>query len=100
MNGIWILNLWPQIFLLISTQLSFTQHSGYFKKFWESTSIKLRKKKSAIFHPLYLIIIRLYYKQFIQYVFSNAEGQPDSIVQDIENMVRSYIEKVMHISFL
>ncbi|KAG6782894.1 hypothetical protein POTOM_012320 [Populus tomentosa] len=29
----------------------------------------------------------------IQYVFSNAEGQPDSIVQDIENMVRSYIEK-------
>jgi hypothetical protein len=24
-----------------------------------------------------------------------AEGQPDSIVQDIENMVRSYIEKVL-----
>lgn len=23
-----------------------------------------------------------------------AEGQPDSIVQDIDNMVRSYVEKV------
>lgn len=25
-----------------------------------------------------------------------AEGQSDSIVQDIENMVRAYIEKVMY----
>ena len=25
---------------------------------------------------------------------SLVEGQPDSIVQDIENMVRSYVEKV------
>ena len=25
-----------------------------------------------------------------------SEGQPDSIVGDIENMVRSYIEKVNH----
>jgi len=36
----------------------------------------------------------------IQYLFWNAEGQPDSIVQDIENMVRAYIEKVMHILLL
>lgn len=34
----------------------------------------------------------------IQYVLWNAEGQPDSVVQDIENMVRSYIEKVIYIS--
>lgn len=27
-------------------------------------------------------------------LFCIEEGQPDSIVQDIENMVRSYIEKV------
>ena len=30
-------------------------------------------------------------------VLQNTEGQPDSIVQDIENMVRSYIEKVVFI---
>lgn len=34
----------------------------------------------------------------IFFFFQNTEGQPDSIVQDIENMVRSYIEKV--VSFL
>ena len=28
-------------------------------------------------------------------VLQNTEGQPDSIVLDIENMVRSYIEKVV-----
>jgi len=28
------------------------------------------------------------------YMFS-AEGQPDSIVEDIDNMVRSYVEKVL-----
>lgn len=28
-------------------------------------------------------------------VVYSAEGQPDSIVHDIENMVRSYIEKVL-----
>jgi hypothetical protein len=27
-----------------------------------------------------------------------AEGQPESIVEDIENMVRSYVEKVRIIS--
>lgn len=26
--------------------------------------------------------------------FTLAEGQPDSVVEDIENMVRSYVEKV------
>ena len=25
----------------------------------------------------------------------SAEGQPDSIVEDIDNMVRSYVEKVL-----
>lgn len=29
-----------------------------------------------------------------------AEGQPDSIVADIENMVRSFIEKVMLIEYV
>lgn len=29
--------------------------------------------------------------------FDTTEGQPDSIVQDIENMVRSFIEKVLSI---
>lgn len=27
-------------------------------------------------------------------ILSFAEGQPESIVEDIENMVRSYVEKV------
>lgn len=27
---------------------------------------------------------------------SFTEGQPESIVEDIENMVRSYVEKVSH----
>lgn len=31
-------------------------------------------------------------------VFDDVEGQPDSVVQDIENMVRSYIEKVILIA--
>lgn len=26
--------------------------------------------------------------------FTFAEGQPDSVVEDIENMVRSYVDKV------
>jgi len=29
-----------------------------------------------------------------------AEGQPESIVQDIENMVRSYVEKVSWVNFV
>lgn len=29
-----------------------------------------------------------------------AEGQPESVVQEIETMVRSYVEKVMRISFI
>lgn len=29
----------------------------------------------------------------------HAEGQPDSIVEEIENMVRSYVEKVLIKSF-
>ncbi|RZR78626.1 hypothetical protein BHM03_00004038 [Ensete ventricosum] len=31
-------------------------------------------------------------------VFGFAEGQPESIVRDIEEMVRSYVEKVNKIS--
>ena len=34
----------------------------------------------------------LYY--YLTIVTTNTEGQPDSIVQDIENMVRSYVDKV------
>lgn len=33
-------------------------------------------------------------------LLENSEGQPDSIVQDIENMVRSYIEKVVSVQLL
>lgn len=29
-----------------------------------------------------------------------AEGQPESVVQEIETMVRSYVEKVTIISFI
>ena len=30
----------------------------------------------------------------IDSILVSAEGQPDSIVEDIENMVRTYVEKV------
>lgn len=31
----------------------------------------------------------------VVFFFKIAEGQPESIVSDIENMVRSYVEKVL-----
>jgi hypothetical protein len=40
----------------------------------------------------------LYY--YLTIVTATTEGQPESIVQDIENMVRSYVDKVKESSSL
>lgn len=49
----------------------------------------------CIFPPFILLV----HHQFVGSLcdvnfFTLAEGQPDSVVEDIENMVRSYVDKV------
>lgn len=39
-------------------------------------------------------------KMWASVILDIAEGQPDSIVGDIENMVRSYVDKVTIVSYL
>lgn len=43
------------------------------------------------------IIMWALYKHLLTTFLGNVEGQSENIVQDIENMVRSYIEKVISI---
>jgi hypothetical protein len=59
--------------------------------------------------PFLSVVLRLFGGNFFfndvryanRYFFCiTTEGQPDSIVHDIENMVRSYIEKVVFIQVL
>ncbi|PHU17862.1 Dynamin-related protein 5A, partial [Capsicum chinense] len=59
----------------------FTDFAGVRKEISDETDRETGRSKQISSVPIYLSI------------YSPNEGQPDSIVQDIENMVRSYIEK-------
>lgn len=59
------------------------------------TKVAVGNWKCLFFFPLLVLRIICTIQIVLPwYILFPAEGQPDSIVEDIENMVRSYVEKV------